>query len=306
MGVSISLAGVVLALPQSLFQRGDAGQVFGVQGNVVDPAGAAVGGVGAVDGGHGDGYQERIGGGNDHFRDFGFCNQIQTQGQVFSFGLAVGIRQGHGRTVGGGVALHGVLDGGSVGGQARGQSGNQHIRLVEILGFIQSIRILIPILSIRQAQGFQEVRTPGLVHSVENFHMTIGSFGFAVLENISDLYIGKLHTLDGISVAGFSVAQGGGSIAAQDVVYPGFIINTGRHIAGIPNAVLFGVGLVVLVNGQGTGFGFIDGRHIGQLRGGGGHWEGQEQGQSQKQGENFRDIFHRAVSFLKCNFEIGL
>ena len=279
MSVIVRLASVSLGLPQRLFQGGNSGQIFGVKGNIVNPAGAAVIGVGAVDGGHGDGYQERIGGGNDHFRDFGFCNQIQTQGQVFSFGLAVGIRQGHGRTVGGSVTLHGVLHGGGVGSQAGGQGGDQHISLIKILGCIQSVRFFVPILSVRQTQGFQEVRTLGLVHGVQDFHMTVGGFGFAVLENISYLCISKLDTLNGISVAGFAVAQSGRSISAQNIVYPGFVINAGRHIAGIPYAVLFGVGQIVLVDGQRAGSGFVDGCIL-QLGGGDSHREGQEQCQS--------------------------
>ena len=225
--------------------------------------GAAVIGVGAVDGGHGDGYQERVGGGNDHFGDFGFCNQIQTQRKILDLAFAVGIRQGHGCTVGGSVTLHGVLDSGGIGGQTGGQGGDQHIRLVEILGFIQSIRFFVPILSVRQTKGFQEVRTLGLVHGVQDFHMTVGGFGFAVLENVGHLYIGKLDTLNGISVAGFAVAQSGGSAAAQNVVYTGFVINASGYIAGIPHAVFFSARKVVLVDGQRAGLGFVDGRHIG-------------------------------------------
>ena len=283
MSISVGFAGVVLILPQGLFQRGDAGQVLGIQGDVINPAGAAVGGVGAVHGGHGDGYQERVGGGNDHFRDFGFCNQIQTQGQVFSFGLAVGIRQGHGCTVGGSITLHGVLHGGGVGSQAGGQGGDQHIGLVEILGFIQSIRIFIAVLALCQTQSFQKVRTLGLVHGVQDFHMTVGGFGFAVLENISYLCISKLDTLNGISVAGFAVAQSGGSAAAQDIVYPGFVINASGYIAGIPHAVFFSARKVVLVDGQRAGLGFVDGCIL-QLGGGDSDRETQQHGQHQKEG----------------------
>ena len=53
-GVAVRLAGVGLGLPQRLFQRGNARQILGVEGDVIDPAGAAVSCVGAVDGGHGD------------------------------------------------------------------------------------------------------------------------------------------------------------------------------------------------------------------------------------------------------------
>ena len=280
MGVIVRLAGVSLSFPQCLFQRRDAGQVLGIQGNVVNPAGAAIVGVGAVDGGHGHRHKEGISSGNNHFRDFGFCNQIQTQRKILDLAFAVGISQGHGCTVGGSVTLHGVLHGGGVGSQAGGQGGDQHIRLVEILGFIQSIRFFVPILSVRQTQSIQEVRTFGLVHGIQDFHMTVGGFGFAVLENVGHLYIGKLDTLNGISVAGFAVAQSGGSISAQNIVYPGFVINAGRHIAGIPYAVLFGIGQIVLVDGQRAGFGYVDGGHIRQFRSGGGHREGQEQCQS--------------------------
>ena len=302
MGVSISLAGVVLILPQRLFQRGDAGQVLRVQGNVVDPAGAAVRSISAVDGSHGYGYQERVSGGNDHFRDFGFCNQIQTQGQVFSFGLAVGIRQGHGCTVGGSVTLHGVFHSGGIGSQPGGQGGDQHIGLIEILGFIQSVRIFVPILSVCQAQGFQKIRTLSLVHSVEDFHVAVCSFGFAILENVSHLDIGKLDSLNGIPIACFAIAQSGGSITSQDVIYTGFVVDTGGYIAGIPNTVFFSIGQVIFVDGQGASAGFINGGHIGQLRSGGSYRERQEQGHSQKEGKNFCDVFHRAISFLLVLF----
>ena len=77
-------------------------------------------------------------------------------------------------------------------------------------------------------RDFQEVRTLGLVHGIQDFHMTVGRFGFAVLENISYLHIAEFHALNGISVAGFAVAQSGGGISAQNIVYTGFVINAGR------------------------------------------------------------------------------
>ena len=194
--------------------------------------------------------------------------------------------------------LHGILDGGSVGSQAGGQSRDQHIGLVEILGFIQRVRILVPVLAICQAQSRQEVSAFGLIHSVQSFHVAVDCFGFFILENVSYLHIGKLDALNGISVAGFTVTQSGRSITSQNVVYPGFVINAGRHIAGIPNAVLLGVGKVIFVDGQGAGFRFVDGRHIGQLHSGSSHREGQEQGQSQNQGKNLCNGFHKIKHFL--------
>ena len=113
--------------------------------------------------------------------------------------------------------------------------------------------------------------------------MTVIIFGFAVLENVGHLYIGKLHALNGISVASLAVAQSRGSAAAQDIVYPGFVINASGYIAGIPHAVFFSARKVVLVDGQRAGLGFVDGCIL-QLGGGDSDRETQQHGQHQKEG----------------------
>ena len=51
-------AGTVHGFPDGLFKRGDAGQVLGIESDVIDPAFAAVLGVGAVDAGHGHRHKE--------------------------------------------------------------------------------------------------------------------------------------------------------------------------------------------------------------------------------------------------------
>ena len=84
---AVMLAGVILILTQGLLQGGDAGQVLGVDGNIVDPAGTAVGGVGAVHGGHGDGNEEGVAGGGDHLRNLGLNDQVQAQLQILGLGL---------------------------------------------------------------------------------------------------------------------------------------------------------------------------------------------------------------------------
>ena len=73
---AVVLAGVGLAFPQGLFQSGIAGLVLGVNGHIINPASAAVGGVGAVHGGHGQGDQEGISGGHNIFRNLGFHDKI--------------------------------------------------------------------------------------------------------------------------------------------------------------------------------------------------------------------------------------
>ena len=86
---ALVLAGVVYVLTQGLLQGGNAGQVLGVDGNVVDPAGAAVGSIGAVNGGHGDRNEEGVAGGGDHLGNLGLNDQVQAQIKVLGLGLAV-------------------------------------------------------------------------------------------------------------------------------------------------------------------------------------------------------------------------
>ena len=64
-------------------------------------------------------------------------------------------------------------------------------------------------------------------------------FRLAELYNVSNLYEAELHAFNGVPIAGFAVAKGG-SVAAQDIIYAVFIVNTGGNIGAVPHAVLFG------------------------------------------------------------------
>ena len=128
--------------------------------------------------------------------------------------------------------------------------------------------------------------------------MTVGAaviFGLGELDNIRNQDIAELHALDGIAVAGFTVAQGGVT-AAQNIVDAGLVKHAGGYIGGIPHTVLFGVGQVVLVDGQGAGSGFVN-RSVLQFGGGNGNGKTQQQSQSHQQGENLRQFFHIDFSF---------
>lgn len=63
------------------------------------------------------------------------------------------------------------------------------------------------------------------------------------LNNIRDPEIGKLHILQGIAVEG--------------IIYI-LVVDASRHVAGVPRAVLLGVGHIHLVDGQGAFGGGID------------------------------------------------
>ena len=128
--------------------------------------------------------------------------------------------------------------------------------------------------------------------------MAVGAaaiFGLGELDNIRNLDIAELHALDGVAAVGFTVAQSGFA-AAQHIVDAGLVKHAGGHIGGIPNVVLFGVGHVVLVDGQGAGSGFVN-RSVLQFGGGNGNRKTQQQSQSHQQGENLRQFFHIDFSF---------
>ena len=128
--------------------------------------------------------------------------------------------------------------------------------------------------------------------------MAVGAaviFGLGELDNIRNLDIAELHALDGVAIAGFTVAQGGAA-AAKHIVDTSLVKHAGGHIGGIPNAVLFGIGQIILVDGQGAGSGFVNGSIL-QLSGGSTNGETQHQGQNQQQGENLRQFFHIDFSF---------
>ena len=305
-GRAAVLAGVVLVLTQSLFQSGDAGQVLGIQGDVIDPGGAAVFSIGAVNSSHGNGYQEGISGGGDHFGNLGFYQQVQTQLQIGSGSLAVGIGQGHSHTaVGSHVLFQSVLNNGGVGFQASCQSIDQNIGLVEILVGIQMVSIGVAVVAVFQAQSLQEVSTLDLIDAVQNFHMVVGtgvSFGLGELNDVSDLQVAELNALDGIAVADFAIAQVRLGCTAQNVVDAGFIIDTGGDIGAVPHAILFSIGQIVLVQGQTAQGIFIDENTVAGIihrTGRGSDGERQAQSQCQQQGENLGKIFHFALSFLK-------
>ena len=297
---TIVLAGIVLVFPQGLFQGGNAGEVLREEGNVIDPAGAAVSGVGAIHGGHGQADEEGIAGGDYGFGNLGLHHQIQSQIQILRLGLAIGIRQGHGHAaICGKVAFQRVFHRGGVGTQGCVQGIDENVGLVEILAFIQRVGIGVPAGSIFQTQGFQEVSARGFVNGVQHFHVVgrrVVQLGFGKLNDVCDPQVSKLNTGNGIAVAGIAVAQGsGGAVADEGVIHIG-VVDTGGHIAGIPDAVLLGVGQIHLVNGQGAFGGSVDGS-VAYFSGGYPNRERQAQQKRQAQSDCLCNRFHRNNSF---------
>ena len=235
------LAGIVFALPQGLVQRRITGQILGVHSHVVNPAAAA--------GRHGQADEEGITGTGDHFRYFGFHHEIQSQFQIFSFGLAVSIGQGHGSAALSDVGFQSVLHGGGIGFQRGTQGRNKRVRLIVVIGIAQLVRsvsLLITVSAVSQPQGVQEAFSRSFADAVEGLHMVrVRAIRRRPrkLNNIRDPKIGKFHILQGIAVEG---------------IIHVLVIDAGGHVAGIPRAILLGVGHIHLVDGQGAFGGGID------------------------------------------------
>ena len=268
------LAGIVFALPQGLVQRRITGQVLGVHSHIINPAAAA--------GRHGQADEEGIAGTGDHFRHFSFHHQIQSQLQILGLGFAVSICQGHGSAALSDVGFQSVLHSGGIGFQRGTQGRDKGVRLIVVIGIVQlvgTIRLLITLGAISQSQCVQEVCSRSFADAVEGLHMvkvrTVRRRP-RKLDNIRDPKIGKLHILQGIAVEG---------------IIHVLVIDAGRHVAGIPRAVLLGVGQIYLVDGQGA-FGGGIGTGIFRLSCGNADGEAKKQRQGEDQGDHFGKLFH--------------
>ena len=268
------LAGIVFALPQGLVQRRITGQILWVHSHIINPAAAA--------GRHGQADEEGIAGTGDHFRHFSFHHQIQSQFQIFSSGLAVSIGQGHGSAVRSDIGFQNVLHGGGIGFQRGTQGRDKDIGLVVVIGIVQlvgTVSLLITVGAVFQSQRIQEVCSRGLADAVEGLHMVrVHAIRRRPrkLNNIRDPEISKLHILQGIAVEG---------------IIHDLVVDAGRHVAGIPRAVLLGVGQIYLVDGQGA-FGGGIGAGTFRLSGGNANGEAEKQHQGKNQGNHFGKLFH--------------
>ena len=308
---AIVFASIVLILPQGLFQGGDSGEVLRVQGHIVHPTGAAIGGVAAVHGGHGEGNEEGSSCVNDHLRNPGFHHQVQAQGQAVGGGVAVSVGQGQGRAATHlHIVLQRILDRGGVGSQGGAEGVNEHIGLIIVMIVIQLVgvvRIFIPACSIRQADSGQQISPNCLVNAVQHLYMVgcsaIGG-GLGELTNVGYPQVAEFYPTNGIAIGGVAITQIAGivGIAGPDGVTQGVVdrlgIHASRDIRTVPHAILGGVGEIILVNIKRAGAGGVNGsilcpgsgdsdRETQQKR--------QTHGQHQAEGNGLFPIFHEYI-----------
>ena len=288
-GAAGVLSGIGLGLAQGFFQRGDAGEVFGVQGNVIDPARTAVIGVGAVHAGHGNRNEERRGGLGDHLGDLALHKQVQAERQILRLGVAVGVGFRQSRAAAGDcVVLQRVLYDRCVVLQRGLERIDQHVGLeVIILNTVDLlIRRRIAVIDGHTDGGQQRVVVD---KAVKDFDVLRAVLRLGIRADVRDLQVGKLHALERVTVGGPVLVQRGQSFGiAKDAFHAVHIADAGGDIGAVPKAVLFGVGQIVFPQVDVAGAGRVDRRLIhrggeGRDREAADHHEDQQQG---------KDFFH--------------
>ena len=265
-GGAVVVAGICLVLSQRLFETGDAGQVFRVQGHVIDPAGAAVVGVGAVNRSHRQRDEERRGGVSYHFRDAGFDQQIQAEGQISGSRMAVGVRLRHGdAVVVAGVAFQRVLYRGGVGVQRGLEAVDQHVGAVVVHGEAvhNFIRRRVAVIGADADSGEKGVILFGGGDAIQHLDMLRAVLALGKGADRGHADVGELHALDGVAVSvAVGVQRGDAGRIAQHGLHAAFILDAGADVRAVPNAVFFGVGEVILVYVQRAGAGGVDSRLV--------------------------------------------
>ena len=270
------LAGGVLGLTHGLFEVGVAGLVLGINSDIVVPRRA-------VDGGHGQGHEERIAGGGHVFRDSGLYHQIQSLLHIRSGGVSGGIRFGHGNT----AVLHGGLQRifhvRGIGSQRSGQLVVQHIA-----GEVVDVILSLVSVCAGQADGRQNGGAAvTVVEAIQHTHLPLTVHHFIAHGDIGNTEVSELHALNGV------LAQ---------LVHDGIIVQTGGNVGlSIPRAVVAGLGDVVLVDRKGCFLAGVDGRRricCGKCCG----HQPKGHKRRQQQCQHAMDLFHLAVSFIKSDF----
>ena len=270
---AVVLAGGVFVLTDGLFEVGVAGLVFGVDGNIVIPRRA-------VNGGHGQTYEEGIAGGGHIFRDSGFYNQIQSLLHIGSRSVAGGIRFGHSHTAVLDSSFQSIFHVRRIGSQCGGQLVVQGIRR-------EIADAALGLVSVRggQADGGQHgVGALRVVEAKQHTDRALTVHDFIVHGNVSDAEVGELHALNGV------FAQ---------LIHDGVIMQTGGKIRfSVPHAVLAGLGDVIFIDTQGCFLRRINGRFCGKCRSN----ETQGHNGGHEHGEYAMDLFHLVVSFVNSDF----
>ena len=266
------LAGGVLGLTHGLFEVRISGLILGVNGHIVIPCRA-------VDGGHGQRYEERIAGGGHVFRDASLHNEIQALLHIGSRSVAGDIRFGHGHAAVLHSGLQRIFDSGGIGNQRSGQFVVEHIA-----GEVVDTALSLVSVCAGQTDGRQNGDASiTVVEAIQHAHLTLALHHFIVHGDVGHAEVCELYALNGVLaqlVDNRVVMQAGGNVGLR-----------------VPHAVRAGLGDVVLIDAQRCFLAGVDGR-LGKYRGD----EAQSHNSGHEQREHAMDLFHLVVSFIKLDF----
>ena len=300
-GGTLVFAGVVHIFPQAFGKGRNAGQVFRINGHIVEPTGIAIGGIATGNRTHRNAEEKGGAGGSNHFRTLGLGNDIKTQIQIVGLRLTVGIGQGHcGTAIIGNVGFQCVLNGGGIVLQSLCQSVNQDVALIVVFCVIQMVCIGITISAIFQPQSSQQVCTNSLVDAIQNFNMVIGSSivgGPGVLNNVADAQVCELDALHGIAVADLAIAKIravitiAGTFGLAQSFVDVLVVHAGGNVGGIPHTILFCVCKVVFIQSK-AALGIEVNGCIGDISSMGGGDAGNDHHDRKAHGQNLFDRLH--------------
>ena len=132
----------------------------------------------------------------------------------------------------------------------------------------------------------------------------MGSFrAVGILDNIRNFEVGKLHSGNGVAVAGLSVPLDIFLSAGTQGIVDSLVKNAGGDIGGIPDSILFAAGDIVLINGQRASAAGIDDL-LPQFGSRSLHRHGQQSQQAQTQGNGFFQSSH-TVRILSFKSQVG-
>ena len=278
-------AGVFCSFTHGFFQCDNTRFVFGVEDNIVVPILTAGRNLVAgtvchttVNSGHRETDKARICCTCHHFRCAGFNQQIETYGEAGYVAVAVLVRFGHCRTtVVFYVGFERILNSRGIGFKSSFKCCTKYVGLVIPVVCIKCICVFIAVFAVCKADSSEHICAFDFIDCIQHLNVAVGTtavfFGLRELRDVRNFEVSILDTFNCIAVACLSITKcrrcavrTGTRCATKHFIYF-CVILAGRNVAVlIPHAIFFGVGKVILINGQLCLCVHIDGSFIDSSR----------------------------------------
>ena len=281
----VIFAGILNSFTYGFFQCDNAGLVFGVKHNIVVPIVTAGRDLVArtvchttINRGHGQRDEARICRACHHFRRAGFNQQVETYGEAGYVAVAVLVRFGHCRTaVVFYVGFERILNSRGIGFKSSFKCCTKYVGLVIPVVCIKCICVFIAVFAVCKADSSEHICAFDFIDCIQHLNVAVGTtavfFGLRELRDVRNFEVSILDTFNCIAVACLSITKcrrcavrTGTRCATKHFIYF-CVILAGRNVAVlIPHTIFFGVGKVILINGQLCLCVHIDGSFIDSSR----------------------------------------